>query len=113
MNKILKSFNHSQRNISTILASVNLLNCLMIADIYAAQYVLTELYVQTPTQRVDVIKEKEDDDRILECALEGKAQYVISGDKRHLLPLKEYQGIRILPPTEFLKVISFNYNASQ
>jgi len=60
----------------------------------------------TPTQRLNVIKKKEDDNRILECAVEGKVQYIVSGDKRHLLPLKEYQGMKILSPAKFLKVIS-------
>ena len=58
-----------------------------------------------PKIKVPVIKEKDDDNRILECAVEGKAQYLISGDERHLLPLKEYQGIRILSPSEFLKFL--------
>ena len=52
-----------------------------------------------------MIREKDDDNRILECALEGKAEYIISGDKRHLLPLGEYEGIRILSPDEFLRLI--------
>lgn len=57
-----------------------------------------------PKSKASVIKEKEDDNRILECAIEGKVHSIISGDKRHLLPLKEYQGIRILSPSEFLKI---------
>jgi len=56
-----------------------------------------------PHQTLSVIKEDKDDNRILECAVEGKAYYIISGDKRHLLPLKEYQGIKILSPAEFLR----------
>ncbi len=55
-----------------------------------------------PNQTLSIIKKDEDDNRILECAVEGKAHYIISGDKRHLLPLKEYQGINILSPAEFL-----------
>lgn len=57
-----------------------------------------------PKVKVSIIKEKKDDNRILECALEGKAQYIVSGDERHLLPLKEFQGIKILSPAEFLKL---------
>jgi len=57
----------------------------------------------SPFLKLSIIKEDEPDNRILECALEGKAQYIISGDKRHLLPLKEFRGIKILNPTEFLK----------
>jgi len=55
-----------------------------------------------PEIRLSVVKGKDDDNRILECAVEAKASYLISGDKKHLLPLKQYQGIRILPPGEFL-----------
>lgn len=55
-----------------------------------------------PNQTLSVTKKDEDDNRILECAIEGKVQYIVSGDKQHLLPLKEYQGIKILAPAEFL-----------
>ncbi len=58
-----------------------------------------------PKIKLSVIKEKDEDNRILECAIEGKTQYLISGDERHLLPLKEYQGIKILSPSEFLKFL--------
>jgi len=60
-----------------------------------------------PKLKVTVIKRKDDDNRILECAIEGNAQYLISGDRKHLLPLKEYQGINILSPAEFLKLFFF------
>ena len=57
-----------------------------------------------PKINISLIKQKDDDNRILECAVEGNVQYLISGDKKHLLPLKKYQGIKILSPTAFLKV---------
>ncbi|RZD17735.1 MAG: putative toxin-antitoxin system toxin component, PIN family [Candidatus Acididesulfobacter diazotrophicus] len=56
----------------------------------------------TPSKTVNAIKTHEPDNRILECALEGKAGYIISGDKHHILPLKEYEGIKILSASEFL-----------
>ena len=55
-----------------------------------------------PSQTLSITKGDEDDNRILECAVEGKVQYIVSGDKQHLLPLKEYQGVKILSPSEFL-----------
>ncbi len=55
-----------------------------------------------PYHAVDVVVGDESDNRILECALSGKADIVISGDKKHLQPLKVFKGIRILSPTEFL-----------
>jgi putative PIN family toxin of toxin-antitoxin system len=56
-------------------------------------------------QRINIIKKHEPDNRILECAVEGKAQYIVSGDEHHILPLKEFEGIKVLSPAEFLKLI--------
>ena len=58
-----------------------------------------------PKNKVSVIKENDDDNRILECAIEGTVRYLISGDKKHLLPLKEYQGTKIISPSDFLKLL--------
>lgn len=59
----------------------------------------------TSRHTLKVIKKHDPDNRILECAAEGKAQYIVSGDKHHLLPLKEYQRTKILSLAEFLEVI--------
>ncbi|WP_406677985.1 putative toxin-antitoxin system toxin component, PIN family [Moorella sp. ACPs] len=56
----------------------------------------------TPGTRLEVIHEDEADNRFLECAMAGEAKYIITGDSRHLRPLKEYRGICILSPAEFL-----------
>ena len=53
-------------------------------------------------KNIDVIKKDKSDNRILECAVEGYADFVISGDE-HLLELKEFRGIEILEPDAFLK----------
>jgi putative PIN family toxin of toxin-antitoxin system len=45
-----------------------------------------------------------DDDKFLEAAIEGKADYIVSRD-HHLLDLKEYQKIKIVTPEKFLKII--------
>jgi putative PIN family toxin of toxin-antitoxin system len=42
-----------------------------------------------------------DDNRVLECAIEAKAAFIVTGD-HHLLDLDPYQGIAILSPREFL-----------
>ncbi len=52
-----------------------------------------------PTKKINIIKSDPTDNKILECAVEAKAKYIISGDK-HLLNLK--QNIKILTPTQFL-----------
>ncbi|HTR37475.1 MAG TPA: putative toxin-antitoxin system toxin component, PIN family [Bryobacteraceae bacterium] len=43
-----------------------------------------------------------DDNRVLECALETKADVIVTGD-RHLLQLHPYRGISILAPKRFLE----------
>lgn len=60
----------------------------------------TSIIVETKT-KISTIKDDPADNRILECAVDGKADYIISGDK-HLLDLKEYQGIKILNAKTFL-----------
>lgn len=63
----------------------------------------------TPILTLSVIKEDEPDNRVLECAIEGKVQYIISGDEHHLQPLKQYQGIEILSPAKFLELMKGHY----
>lgn len=56
-----------------------------------------------PKERVSIISEDPIDNRILECALEGKASYIVSGDNRHLLPLREFKRIKIISVSDFLE----------
>lgn len=42
------------------------------------------------------------DDLILACAVEAQVDVLVSGDRRHLLPVGEHQGIRILLPQTLL-----------
>jgi predicted nucleic acid-binding protein len=45
------------------------------------------------------------DDPIIATALVAKADYLVTGDRAHLLPIREYQSIRIVSPREFLKTL--------
>ena len=53
---------------------------------------------------LEVVREDPEDDKFIICAVEAGADYIVSGDT-HLLKLKEYQGIRIVPPREFLRLM--------
>ena len=55
-----------------------------------------------PKQKVDVIKDDPDDNKVVECAIESSSDYIITYDK-HLLKLKEYKRIKIVKPEEILK----------
>ena len=57
-----------------------------------------------PTIRLQVVVDDPDDDRVLECALAGKADCIVSGD-RHLLRLSSYQEMPIITDREFLSRI--------
>lgn len=46
----------------------------------------------------------EPDNRILECAIDVRADFIVTGDK-HLLDLKDYKDIRIVKLTDFLNII--------
>ena len=54
-----------------------------------------------PDKTISVIKDKQDN-RILECAVKFKADYIISGDS-HLLKLKKYGKIKIIKASDFAK----------
>ena len=58
-----------------------------------------------PRRLPDVIEANEADNRILECATEASADYLITGDRRHLLPLEEHQGVTMLNAPRFLAVL--------
>lgn len=48
------------------------------------------------------------DNRILECAVQERVDFLVSGDTKHLQPLKEYEGITILSPAGFLDEIEID-----
>lgn len=51
-----------------------------------------------------VVESDPDDNIIVELAAAGNARYIITGDKKHLLPLKRYRGIEIVSPDTFLLI---------
>ena len=57
--------------------------------------------VVNPRRRLRVVERDPSDDKFLECAVTGKAQVIISGDK-DLLSLGRYRQIRIQSPAQFL-----------
>ena len=56
-----------------------------------------------PTDRATGATPDRADEMILECALAGEADYIVTGDKRHLLALREFRDIPIVSPAGFLR----------
>ncbi|OGJ16820.1 putative toxin-antitoxin system toxin component, PIN family [Candidatus Pacearchaeota archaeon RBG_13_36_9] len=84
---LVRDFNYGEQKIGEIL-----------------QRVLRFLALVTPSQKIDAVKEDADDNKIIECAVECKANFILSYDN-HLLKLKEYQGIKIAKPEEAFRLI--------
>ena len=55
-----------------------------------------------PKESVQVIEDDPTDNIFLECAIEAKAEFLISGDK-HLLALGEFRFVKIVTPAGFLR----------
>ena len=63
-------------------------------------------YAETvsPGKRLRAIRRDPADNRFLECAMAGKAQYLVSGDD-DLLSLRSFQGISTVSVSEFLAIL--------
>ena len=58
-----------------------------------------------PRRLPEVVDGGHADNRILECAVEASADYLVTGDRRHLLPLETHEGVRILNAPRFLSAL--------
>ena len=78
---------------------------------YKINYAISGLkdlcFVVNPKIKVRIIKTDESDNRVLECAVESGADYIVTGDKKHLLPLKKFKGIPVLSPRDFLSQVIY------
>lgn len=63
---------------------------------------LAVLTVVKIANQLRVITTDPDDDKILECAVAASATHIVTGDRKHLLPLGHFQNIPIVTPAEFL-----------
>lgn len=59
-----------------------------------------------PEELIDEIETDPADNQVLEAALAGNADVIVSGD-HHLLDLREWRGIRIQDPAAFLQLGGF------
>lgn len=51
---------------------------------------------------VDPLSGDTSDDAILACAVEAAADVLVTGDRKHLLPVGEHRGVRVLTPQALL-----------
>ena len=58
-----------------------------------------------PPRSLSVVADNHPDNRILECAVDASADYLVTGDRKHLLPVGELEGVRIVRAPEFLRIL--------
>ena len=64
---------------------------------------IAELSQLVETREVIKVTGHAPDDVVLAVAVEGRCDVLVTGDKRHLLPLVQYRGVAIEAPSAFLK----------
>jgi predicted nucleic acid-binding protein len=81
-----------------------------LSDATAAEFIdgFTGYAVVTfPSITLRVVESDPADDRVVEAAVSGRADYVVSGDT-DLLGLRTYQGISIVTPARFTAILTDN-----
>lgn len=77
-----------------------------IDTIPGAFLMLTDAEFVNPSESLAVIEADPDDDKFLECAVEADADYLVSGDEKHVQPLGQFRDIEIVSPREFLDIVN-------
>jgi len=86
-NVLERDFNYNSEEIANIL-----------------KILLSFIYIIEPKEKLYIIKDDQDDNKIVECALSSYSEYILTYDK-HLLNLKKFRGIKIINPEKALKII--------
>lgn len=74
-------------------------------DILLTKFMESKGFIK-PQKILKAIKDDPEDDKFIIAALEGGADYIVSGDS-HLRDLKMYQGIKIISPADFVKLLGY------
>lgn len=64
--------------------------------------IIENAIIVEPKEKLNIVKNDPKDNKFFEAALAGNANYIISQDKKHVLSIKEYKGIKTVSPEEFL-----------
>lgn len=62
--------------------------------------IISSMRILEPTSHIDICRDP-DDNKFIECAIDGRCLYIVSGD-RDLLSLKKYNDVQIVTVAKFL-----------
>lgn len=71
----------------------------------ALRFVQSLGQVVYPEEKVQIVPADEAGNRILECAFAARADYLVTGDKKHLLPIKKQLPFKIILPADFYSAL--------
>jgi putative PIN family toxin of toxin-antitoxin system len=77
-----------------------------VASLIGPIFDIAEIVV--PKEEIRAITRCPADNRVLECAIEGTCSVIVTGDRRDLISLGGFRGIRIVTARQFLEIISDN-----
>jgi len=63
------------------------------------------ILIVEPSEVPEIIASKKADNQILACALEARADYLVTGDLKHICPLQNVGRVKIVSPAEFLAIL--------
>ena len=61
--------------------------------------------IVAPTEKFDIVKNDPKDNKFFEAAVAGKAQYIVSQDKKHILNIPEFRNIKTISPENFVELL--------
>ena len=67
--------------------------------------ILSEFVVVEPGLNIAAVVEDPSDNKVIEAAADSNSGFIVTGDS-HLLKLKDFRGVKILNPAEFLKILA-------
>jgi putative PIN family toxin of toxin-antitoxin system len=59
-----------------------------------------------PRGEINIIPGAHTDNLVLETAILGKARYLVTGDRQHLLPLRSHKMVKIIDANAFLRILN-------
>ena len=62
-------------------------------------------FMVLPTKKLEIVKNDPDDNKFFEAAIAANAHYIVSQDKKHVLSISEFRGIKTIHPQEFVKLL--------
>ncbi len=77
---------------------------LSLEDMYLLKHEMHKSFITVYPHTNLAVSRDEDDNRVLEAAVEGGCDFIVTGDK-DLLDLGEFRNIKIITPTQFLAFI--------